>query len=268
MRIVLPALVLFLSLNSGSAALYSENFDVDPTANWTIRQATSPDSFADFYFDYSTLGIPSAPNSIGGTTRGMRFLVNQSAGVQQGITAYPIGQGFIGNYRLRFDMWLNFNGPAPAGGSGSTQCGSFGIGATGGSVLWAGNSPNGVMFATTGEGGSSIDYRVYYNNLLRPTADGVYAAGTAATANNNTDPYYAGFGGASAGELEFVSLFLSRCHHTVSWRRQRRAMGRSTESTSSPSGIIQKPSTGRKPMRPPAMSRMPSPMRTGFDFGR
>ena len=61
---------------------------------------------------------------------------------------------------------------------------------------------------------------------------------------------------------------LRRCHHTVSWRRQRRTTGRSTDSTRSPSGIIQKPSTGKKPSRPPAMSRMPSPMRIGFDCGR
>jgi hypothetical protein len=65
-----------------------------------------------------------------------------------------------------------------------------------------------------------------------------------------------------------VSLLRSRCHHTASRRRQRRTMGISIERTRSPSGIIQKPSSGRKPSSPPAISRMPSPMRIGLDRGK
>jgi autotransporter-associated beta strand protein len=192
-----------LSINS---TLYSESFDADVTSQWTTRLSHA-NAFANYFFDYSTLGIPPATNSSGGSTRGMRFLVNQSAGIQQGIVGYPTGKGFSGNYRLRFDMWLNFNGPAPGGGSGSTQVGSFGIGATGATALWAGSSPNGVMFGTTGEGGSSIDYRVYYNNALRPVTDGVYAAGTTpGVSDNNTDPYYAVFGGETA-PASMVALY-------------------------------------------------------------
>ena len=74
----------------------------------------------------------------------------------------------------------------------------------------------------------------------------------------------------STPSRRFVSAVspLRRCHQTVNWRRQRRTTGRSTDSTRNPSGIIQKPSTGKKPRRPPATSRMPSPMRIGFDCGR
>ncbi|MEA2735054.1 MAG: hypothetical protein QOE14_1505, partial [Humisphaera sp.] len=62
---------------ASAAPLYTENFDVNNSANWTFRSSiatdTSPNNNvgneANFFFDYSTAGIPSAPNSIGGTTR-------------------------------------------------------------------------------------------------------------------------------------------------------------------------------------------------------
>lgn len=50
-------------------------------------------------------------------------------------------------------------------------------------------------------------------------------------------------------------------------RRQRRTWGRSTESTSNPSGSIQKPSTGRKPSTPPTTNAPPAPSRSDRDAG-
>jgi len=51
-----------------------------------------------------------------------------------------------------------------------------------------------------------------------------------------------------------------RVAHTVNRRRHRRTSGMSTERTSSPSGTIQKPSTGRKPTRPRSTRPMPIPI--------
>lgn len=184
--------------------LYSDNFDAGTSASgWTARLSHS-DAFADFAFDYSTLGIPAAPGSAG-TTIGMRFLVNQSAGVFQGISATPNGQSFTGDFRVSFDMWFNYVGPLGIGGSGTTQAGSFGWGVNGANAEWAGGS-SGVLFAATLDGGSSVDYRVYLNNTTQLEASGVYAAGTHSGARNGSDPYYAVFGGEAAPAAQ-VALF-------------------------------------------------------------
>lgn len=189
-----------VSQNSSGATLFSDNFDVDSTANWTVNGGPS-DEAANIFFDYSTVGIPSAPNS-GGTTRGVKLQANQSSAIFGGLSVSPTGQSFSGNYELRLDMWLNFNGPAPVGGSGSTQLGGAGIGTAGGTAQWPGGVQDSVWFAATGDGNSSSDYRAY--SSVAPTSytapSGVYAAGTGTSpdARNHLHPYYSSFGGVSA----------------------------------------------------------------------
>ena len=56
-------------------------------------------------------------------------------------------------------------------------------------------------------------------------------------------------------------------HQTTKRRRNRRIGARSTESTSNPKGIIQKPRIGRKPISPPATSRTPKTTRRMRDAG-
>jgi hypothetical protein len=112
----------------------------------------------------------------------------------------PKDQNFTGDYRLRFDLWLNFPGPFPAGGAGSTQLGTAGI--TRGSIP---QFPNGastadaVYFAVTGDGGTDPDIRVYTNALTTGLVNvntGVYAAGTGTA--NNLNAYYSVFGNQAA----------------------------------------------------------------------
>jgi hypothetical protein len=203
--------LLLAVLSAANAQVYSDNFDAGTSgASWTAMLSHA-DASVNYAYDYGTLlGIPSAPNSSGGTTIGMRFLANQSAGVQQGISASPNGQSFTGDFRLRFDMWLNYNGPvgnppAAPGGSGSTQVGSFGWGTSGASAQWAGASSS-IMFGATGDGGSTFDYRIYKNNALLAPSTGDYAAGTGTSpdARNNVHPFYTSlFGGqpAPAGQI-------------------------------------------------------------------
>src|SRR5688572_29037799 len=111
---------------------FSDSFDVDSTANWLVNYGGGNNA-ANLFFDYSTIGIPSAPNSIGGSTRGAKLEANfgPTTGSIGGVSISPLGGSFLGNFTVRFDMWINFNGPFPGGGSGSTQMTGGGIGTSG-----------------------------------------------------------------------------------------------------------------------------------------
>jgi MYXO-CTERM domain-containing protein len=196
---------------SSAQIVFQDNFDSGQSgANW-VSLLSGSDAFANFAYDYSSIGVPPAPNSAG-TTVGMNFLVNQSAGVFQGISASPVDQHFSGDFSIRFDMWLNFIGPFPAGGSGSTQMASFGWGTNGATVQWAGANDS-MLFAGSGDGGTTQDYRAYRAAGGAPlTPDtGVYAAGTSTTpdSRNNTDVYYASIGGTTAPAAQ-TTLFASQ----------------------------------------------------------
>lgn len=188
--------------------VYNQNFEVNDTANWTVNKGpATTDAAADFFFDYSTVGIPSAPNSAG-TTRGVKLQANQSSGIFGGLSVSPLGQSFAGSYKLTFDMWLSFNGPAPVGGSGSTQLGGAGIGTSGTVAQWPGGVQDSIWFASTADGNSSSDWRAY--SPAAPTsytaASGVYAAGTGTSpdARNQSHPYYAGFGNVTAPAAQLL----------------------------------------------------------------
>lgn len=190
----------FVTTTSAQIVFY-DDFDVNSTANWTVNQGPS-DGVANFFFDYSTVGIPSAPNSIGGTTRGLKLQANLTGGVFGGLSVSPTGQSFLGDYTLRFDMWMNFQGGATgglgAGGSGTTQGAGAGIGTAGTTPQWAGGAHDSLQFSMTGDGGSAQDYRVYPVAGLAGTATGYYAAGTATDARNDTHPYYQALGSKTA----------------------------------------------------------------------
>ena len=200
--------------------LFSEDFDADHTPNWVVNPsagANATDTIADFFFDYSTVGIPPAPNTTGGTTRGLKLQANLTTGVFGGLSVSPVGKAFGGDYRLRFDLWQSFNGPLPAGGNGSTQVTGAGIGTAGTSAQWAGGTQDSVWFGATADGGSSADYRAYStagSTGYTPTS-GVFAAGTstAPDARNNTHPYYAEFGLESAPAAQ-LALFPNQTGET------------------------------------------------------
>jgi hypothetical protein len=196
------ALFAWWAAGANAAPLFSENFEVDPSANWTANQGpATTDSAVDFFFDYSTVGVPSAPNS-GGTTRGLKMQANQSAGVFGGVSVSPNGLNIaLNNYKVTFDWWANFNGPAPTGGSGSTQLSTFGVGTSGAVPQWPGGVQDSIWFGGTTDGNSSSDWRAYSPTAGTSylAASGVYAAGTGTSpdARNHSHPYYAGFGGVA-----------------------------------------------------------------------
>jgi len=171
--------------------LFSDDFETDTSANWFVFDGSgsgTSDYTVEFSFNYGavkytftntvthtvlTNTIPPAPNSSGGTTRGVKLTVNKNDDVADtaGVSIYPKGQNFQGNYALRFDLWINYNGGA-GGGSGSTEFATFGINHSGTVVNWTDLLPqgDGVWFATTGEGGSTRDYRAYEFDGTQPMA--------------------------------------------------------------------------------------------------
>src|ERR1041385_5610930 len=164
--------------------------------------ASSRDT-AEFAFDYSTVGVPAAPNS-NGTTLGLPLRANRplDTGALSGVSVSPNGQAFTGNYVLEFDLWENFPGPAPGGGAGSTQLTGAGI-MTSGAVPHYAGSGDGLWFAATGEGGSSIDYRAYFGGANQATAS-LYPAG----GQNQTAAYYqTNFPGGVAAPAAQVALY-------------------------------------------------------------
>lgn len=195
------AVAAYVVATSASAQLvFFESFDLNHSALWTVNTGGTGLSDANFFFDYSTVGIPSAPNSVFGTTIGMRLRANMFGGepaFPSGVSVSPTGLFLQGDYELRYDVWMNFNGPAPGGGSGSTQVTGAGIGTAGTAAQIAGGAIDSINFGATGDGGSSVDFRAYAPSAQSGFGDasGVFAAGTEAGVRNSANEYYASLGG-------------------------------------------------------------------------
>jgi hypothetical protein len=189
--------------------LWADNFDVNTAANW-VTNRSSTDTRVTFNYNYTPDGIPPAPNSIGGTTRGVKFEANLVNGAVAAINISPVGQSFPGDYRLRFDMWINANGPFPDGGTGSTEHLTAGVGTAGNRVQWNTGTADGVWFAADGEGQATDthatvpDWRAYVGTALQQTNSGVYVGGSEPNIRGNGHPYYASTfpGGQTAPALQ------------------------------------------------------------------
>ena len=185
--------VVALLVYPPQATVFADDFDTNSAANWIVNKSSSDNSVT-FSFDYSTLGIPSAPHSAGGTTRGVQMKANLSLGVVAALSLSPAGQSFAGDYRLHFDAWDNVNGPFPGGGQGSTEFLTAGLGTAGNRTEWtgSGSTADGYYFSADGDGGVSAtsttfgDYSGYAGTVWKNAATGIYAAGSLSHAS----PYY------------------------------------------------------------------------------
>lgn len=219
------AIVSSCALRASAVTLFSDNFNTNTSANWTINKAptaTDPNKQkAEFAFDYSTFGIPAAPGS--GDTLGLRLRANvpvdgsgndvttRPAGTLSGLSLSPLGQNFGTNYIMTVYAWSNFFGAPNANGladnaasEGGTANILFAAGTVGTVPLVVGNgttvplATNGAMdgigFVTTGDGGLAPDWRVYPKSgtIVPSTTPNVYAAAPAgsATASSNADAFY------------------------------------------------------------------------------
>jgi hypothetical protein len=187
--------VMTLPHLSAAAPLFSDNFNTPASAaNYSIVSTDPSSSFATYAYDYSVNGIPSAPRSGDGSRIGLKLDANFSApGAVEGITVFTNGS-YTGDYTVKFDGWLNVNGPFPDGGSGSTNYLTAGVGGNGTTNNFVANTGFGGWTAVNGENGSGIDYRLYKDATLQGVATAQYAAGTAANARNGLNGYYDQFG--------------------------------------------------------------------------
>jgi GH25 family lysozyme M1 (1,4-beta-N-acetylmuramidase) len=232
--------VVSLLVYPPQATVFADDFDSDTATNWIVNTSSSDNAVA-FNFDYSRLGIPSAPHSNGGTTRGVQLKANLTKGVCAALSISPTNQSFSGDYRLHFDAWINVNGPFPGGGASSTEFLTAGIGTSGKRVEWTTNlSADGYYFSADGDGGVSGtsttfgDYAGYIGANWQNAASGIYTAGSL----DNAGAYYttafpaglaapalqqSGYpqqtGDLSAGTFGFAwhDVIVSRRGSTVNW---------------------------------------------------
>jgi len=225
--VIAGALFSTAGVSSAAVNLYVQDFNSDDTANWTVNNTTAADGLANFFYDYSSIGVPIAPNGTG--TRGLKMTANNSANVFGGLSVSPTGQNFAGEYKVSFDMWQNYVGPLGVGGSGSTQISMFGVGTTGTTDSWIGgftaSGAQGLGFGTTLDGGSASDFRAYSSAATTsyPSGNAVYQA--PAGAINNSAAYYMSAYPAQIAPAAQTTLFPGQTGTTdagetsFAWRR-------------------------------------------------
>ncbi len=207
--------------NPGDAeiVLYEDDFDDgNSAAAWNVY-ASSADYTVDFAFDYSSRGIPPAPNSDGGSTIGLHFTVNNNdgSGDEEAVSAYPMNLVFAGDYALRFDMWLNYNGGS-GGGTGSTEFMTAGINHAGDRVNWYDNSASdGYYFAVDGEGGAGRDYRGF-DGADEYTDTTVYKAGSQDSAESFYQYLFSQFETPGSPGKQWVEVDLRQVEGMIEWR--------------------------------------------------
>lgn len=218
----------FLSASASAQVLYSETFDDgQASTRWTAQAGkgfSNPaltdlpmdtnfdqqpfiggvdgvnDDFSGFAYDYSVAGIPSAPNSTGGSTIGLKLQSSLFSNALGGFSANPNGVNLTGDYSVKFDVWASTVGTAtgfPTGGSGSTMLSTFGI-LTTGTASETILSTDGVFFAASGDGGSSADFRAYSvedKNSYDGTAGEPHATYHAGSRNSSAALYDTAVGG-------------------------------------------------------------------------
>lgn len=188
---VLSLLVAARATAQSEAILFSDDFDGGNSGqNWSVLSHAG-DYAADFAFDYSTRGIPPAPHSTGGSTIGMRLAVNvdPNTPATDAVSAYPLATSFSGDYSLKFDVWMNYNGGA-GGGVGSTQYSTAGVNHSGTRVVWPNNAASdGLWNAVTGDGGAADDFCAYSGATLLSVTAGGYAA----SSRNHSAVFYQNF---------------------------------------------------------------------------
>ena len=212
--------------------VFEDNLNLDSSANWNVLihdNASQGDASATFAVDYSTLGVPPSPNG-GGSTRGVRLDCNAGGiGSPAAVTMTPVGLSLSAatGYRLTFDMWINANGPFPAGGAGSTQNYTCGVGHDDATVLQGPPDSSvgataqtgiGAWFQITGEGGAADDVRGFKDVERQYPASTQYAAGTGSLddSTNGVAFYAALFGDPGpAPPAAQTSLFPSQTGNTL-----------------------------------------------------
>jgi len=181
LEIIASALLMTVAASTAFGQIFTD--DMSTGTNWTVVQDS--DASAVFGFDYSTRGVPAAPN--GSDTIGLKLEVNNNdPGEANEIAAINSDAAYTGEYTFRVDIWSNW---APDGGGVGTGTTEF-IGVTVGHDASVA-SPFGGSFIYTGDGDSAAtDYRLYKDSFQLQSESGQYAAGTVAGSRDSSNVYY------------------------------------------------------------------------------
>ncbi len=159
--IVLAALFVTLCSVTAEGQIFSSDLDGDGTG-WTVT--TNGDTDVTWQFDYSTMGIPSAPNGDG--TTGVRLAANITADDPGAGSAIALSPGITasGQYQVQFDFWLNYHI------NGSTEEG-------GGAVAFdaAAGPLGGTGLLVNTDGDSGTDYKLFTPSGALGLDSGMYA---------------------------------------------------------------------------------------------
>lgn len=215
---VAGTLLVSSTISRAQTQVYFQDFDTDSSANWVSNVVGTGYSYADFYFDYSTVGIPSAPHSVDGTTRGLKLGAELGVGAAGsfpgGISVCPLDFGITENFEMRFDLWFNTTKVTTQ----AAQIGGAGYGTAGTSPQVAGNPVDCVFIGASsdiGGGNTSADYRVYspahsvsYQDADRTLAGNFSSPSVYACSNrNNTATYYTTLFPSQAAPQAQTNLF-------------------------------------------------------------
>lgn len=202
------AVAVALSATTASAQFFTDG--LDDVSAWTV--ATQADSTA-AVVDYSTLGIPEAPNMVAGSgaTTGVRFDANLTAGSAS--AANIIGAVSGGNadlalstYEVQFDMWINVGVPIPSGG---TEQGLWGIARTNSTALGRNNrvaDGDGIWGWIAGENGYGTEDAAIFDGSTELADLGDTQPGEDVKFNN---AFTSNFGSADAPANSWVTVKIS-----------------------------------------------------------
>jgi hypothetical protein len=175
------SVVLFaMTIPARAQLIYSEDFSKDDSTNWVVNYSHTGSNYANFNFDYTAVGLPPAPHSTGGNTKGLKLSPDITAGsllvgAVPGVSVTPTNFSITENFDMHADMWINYNN-----GGGSTIIYGCGYGTAGTSAQVAGSADSIYVGACTDTGSASSAVRMYGPSQAGSYQNGVYqSTGTA-----------------------------------------------------------------------------------------
>ena len=243
--------------------LFADNFETNSSTLWNLFWGSGngvADYTADWAFNYGTNTytfngvtnlIPPAPSS-GGTTRGVRFTVNNNDAnaFTAGVNIYPKNKSFSGNFLFKCEMWLNYpggTGGTGTGVNGSTEHAIFGVNHLGTQANWAAasaSSTDGLLFGVDGEGGTSRDYRAYVGNAGGVQTELIGSIASGLSESNNAAGVYPALFPANRFESSgcpgknWVAVEIQQLNNVISWKLDGVVVAQRTNTTSFTSGDV------------------------------
>jgi PEP-CTERM motif len=181
LSVLAAILSAFAPATTAVGQIFTDNLSTG--TNWSVVQ--DADTSVEFGFDYSTKGVPAAPN--GSDTIGLKFEVNNFYPEEaDGIAAINTNAAYTGQFTFRVDAWINWAPDGGTVGTGTTEFIGAAVGHDGSIPL-----PLGGSFIYTSDGdAAATDYRFYKDSIQLQSESGQYAAGTLPGARDSANPYY------------------------------------------------------------------------------